>query len=248
MAHDLWGDRQDALDAPWHALTPDIATLLQASLVQKYAPATVRRAMAALRGIINEVWRQGAMTSEQKDRILDLAPVRGSRPPAGRALTIPEIQALYRHCQARDRGILAGLLWGGLRRSELRTACIEERRADTICLRIQGKGDKVRFVWLHGLPARDFCGVGLTSSGVWKAMTRLGRIAGIPHFSPHDLRRTYASLSLANGVDLALVQRAMGHADPRTTSRYDRRPEEAQAEAARGLARIARTVYPTEES
>lgn len=187
------------------------------------------------------------MTADQRDRVLDLAPIKGSRPPAGRALTIEEIKKLYAVADARDRAILAGLLWGGLRRAELETACPVREADDAAMLNIRGKGGKIRHVWLQGQPARDFVASGLTASGVWKAITRLGKRASVAHFSPHDLRRTYASLSLANGADLALVQRAMGHADPRTTARYDRRPDEAQAEAAKGLATLAKSVYPEEE-
>ncbi len=50
--------------------------------------------------------------------------------------------------------------------------------------------------------------------------------------TPHDLRRTYASTLLDLGVDLAAVQRLMGHKDPATTARYDRRPAEKDAAAA----------------
>jgi integrase/recombinase XerD len=40
--------------------------------------------------------------------------------------------------------------------------------------------------------------------------------------SPHWLRRAYATDLLAEGVPVRDVQYAMGHADPRTTERYDR--------------------------
>ena len=36
------------------------------------------------------------------------------------------------------------------------------------------------------------------------------------------MRRTYARLSLDAGVELRDLQDAMGHADPRTTRRFDR--------------------------
>jgi len=40
--------------------------------------------------------------------------------------------------------------------------------------------------------------------------------------SPHSLRHTFVTQALDAGVPLRDVQDAMGHADPRTTRRYDR--------------------------
>ena len=54
---------------------------------------------------------------------------------------------------------------------------------------------------------------------------RLARRAGIPaadHLSPHSLRHSFATELLDNGTPLQHVQDAMGHADPKTTRRYDR--------------------------
>lgn len=40
--------------------------------------------------------------------------------------------------------------------------------------------------------------------------------------TPHSLRHSYAAESLRLGAALQDVQDALGHADPRTTRRYDR--------------------------
>lgn len=48
------------------------------------------------------------------------------------------------------------------------------------------------------------------------------RIPGADRISPHSLRHSYATTMLDKGVPLADVQDALGHADPRTTRRYDR--------------------------
>ncbi len=47
-------------------------------------------------------------------------------------------------------------------------------------------------------------------------------IAGWARLSPHSLRHAFATSARAAGVALEDVQDAMGHADPRTTRRYDR--------------------------
>lgn len=52
---------------------------------------------------------------------------------------------------------------------------------------------------------------------------RLCRDAGLPTgVTPHSLRHSYATESLRLGAALQDVQDALGHADPRTTRRYDR--------------------------
>ena len=66
---------------------------------------------------------------------------------------------------------------------------------------------------------------------------RLAGRAGITHFSPHELRRTFAGDMLDAGADVALVRRLMGHASVATAVGYDRRPEEATRRAA-GLVRV----------
>ena len=60
---------------------------------------------------------------------------------------------------------------------------------------------------------------------VLQLIRRLARKAGIPSaekLSPHSLRHTFATDALDASVPLSVVQDAMGHADPRTTRRYDR--------------------------
>jgi site-specific recombinase XerD len=60
---------------------------------------------------------------------------------------------------------------------------------------------------------------------VFKLVRRLAREADLPHpdsITPHSLRHTFATLATERGADLDDLQDAMGHADPRTTRRYQR--------------------------
>ena len=52
-----------------------------------------------------------------------------------------------------------------------------------------------------------------------------------PTLTPHDLRRTFITRLLDNGMDVFIVQRLAGHASPRTTTRYDRRGQKAAEKA-----------------
>ncbi len=152
----------------------------------------------------------------------------------------------------RDAALLAILYGGGLRRSEAVALNIEDWNPTEGALRIRrGKGNKARSVPLpdSALPAIETWisvrGEGspgepllfpvnkggkiirrrMTDQAVMKALRTRARRAGVASFSPHDLRRSFVSDLLDNGADLSLAQQLAGHASPKTTARYDRRPE-----------------------
>ena len=84
-------------------------------------------------------------------------------------------------------------------------------------LRVRGVDEGPLFVTASG--AR------LDRHAVFRLVRRLARdagIAGADKLSPHSLRHAFATTARAEGVPLEDVQDAMGHADPRTTRRYDR--------------------------
>ncbi len=64
-----------------------------------------------------------------------------------------------------------------------------------------------------------------TAGEAFLTVRRLARGAGIANsakITPHSLRHTFVTLAREAGVPLEDVQDAVGHADPRTTRRYDR--------------------------
>jgi integrase/recombinase XerD len=70
-------------------------------------------------------------------------------------------------------------------------------------------------------------GARLLPADVWRLVRRVGKAAGLPadlvsHLGPHAMRHSFATLYLDSGGSLRDLQDAMGHADPRTTRRYDR--------------------------
>lgn len=61
------------------------------------------------------------------------------------------------------------------------------------------------------------------ASEAFRTVQRLAKTAGVEgQISPHSLRHTFATLALDAGTALHDLQDSMGHADPRTTRRYDR--------------------------
>ncbi len=59
-----------------------------------------------------------------------------------------------------------------------------------------------------------------------RMVRRICKRAGIDkHITPHSLRHSFITAALDAGVPLRDVQIAARHADPRTTTRYDRARE-----------------------
>jgi integrase/recombinase XerD len=78
----------------------------------------------------------------------------------------------------------------------------------------------------------------LDEPAAFRLIRRLARRAGIPHadrLSPHSLRHAWATTAREQRVPLENVQDAMGHADPRTTRRYDRARHALTADPALAL-------------
>lgn len=79
----------------------------------------------------------------------------------------------------------------------------------------------------------------LSRHGVARALTRLGKAAGISRsVRPHMLRATSITLALDAGVSLRDVQDLARHSDPRTTRRYDRNRGALDRHAAYTLAGV----------
>lgn len=73
----------------------------------------------------------------------------------------------------------------------------------------------------------------LAARMVWYIVTRYVRAAGIKkRISPHSLRHTAITLALDAGATIRQAQTFSGHADPKTTVRYDRTREDLDKSAA----------------
>ena len=66
------------------------------------APATVNATLSALRNVARAAFDLGLMGAEDYQRIRGIKGVRGSRLPAGRALTPGEIAAIHGACVADE--------------------------------------------------------------------------------------------------------------------------------------------------
>jgi len=248
----------DVRTFPWASLRYEHAQAVRRVLIERYAPATCNMVLSAVRGVAREAWRLGQIDAEAHARIRDVPGVRGSRLPAGREVPVKELAKLFRACaQARESGVrdaaAMALLYGcGLRRSE--AVSVDVAAFDGESVRLVGKGGKERLVpipsaaiaairaWLElrgSAPGPLLCPVRgrtvtvrpMSAQAIMTALLRRAGDAGVPHLSPHDLRRSYITGLLRAGADLSTVQRLAGHASVTTTTRYDRRGDDEKAKA-----------------
>jgi integrase len=159
----------------------------------------------------------------------------------------------------RDAVVLALGVGAGLRRAEIAGLDLADVDLDRELVRVLGKGRKVREVpikggtleairaWLacRGLESGPLvCPVRkggrvvvqrLAPQGVLRVCEKRAQEAGVPEFAAHDLRRTYISALLDQGVDLSVASDLAGHSSPDTTKRYDRRGERARHAATEAI-------------
>jgi len=150
-----------------------------------------------------------------------------------------ELELLLQACpRPRDRALLLFLADTGARLSEATALDWEDIDLETGLVRIRrGKGRKARSVlvgietrrallrYRRGIPNGPTDPVWrgrlgrLTNAGVRYLFRRLQQETGL-RFSPHDLRRFFATASLRNGMNPLHVQALLGHTSLEMTRRY----------------------------
>jgi len=75
----------------------------------------------------------------------------------------------------------------------------------------------------------------LTTTGLTGILAELQHTSGIVRFTPHDMRRTFITRLLEQGVDINTVRQLAGHRDISTTIRYDLRNKAKLGNASKSL-------------
>lgn len=248
----LTGARCDPRRVPWARVSLAHVLALRQRLQEETGLSDCNLVLCGVRGVLRAAVALGVAT-EQSTAALTVRSVRGVVETPGRWVPAEEVAALLRAWggssarDVRNRFVVALLYYSGARGGELVASEREDVREGPALL-LRGKGRKERLVPLApaALPyLRDYLQVrgDLPGPLLWAVrrnvelepatriqrgtLARIVRVgaerAELPETHPHDLRRTFVSELLERGVDLARVQALVGHADPQTTSRYDRR-------------------------
>ena len=258
------GVSKNALTVHWAEVRYQHVAALRARLIDQGAkPATINHVLAAVRGTLREAWKLELIDAESLARITNVSNVKVETLPAGRHVDADEVMALFRACGdspvgARDAAMLSLLYGCGLRRSEAVALQLADYHQGRVTVRA-GKGRKDRTAynpaggraaidaWIAhrgSWPGALLCPVprggriqqrAMTAQAVMMRLRVLAERAGVPQFSPHDLRRSFVGELLDAGADISAVQQLAGHASVITTQRYDRRPEETKRRTAEML-------------
>jgi len=207
------------------------------------APATAKRRLACLRALFGWAERQGLIetspfrTAEVRIRLPKRLP---------RCLTAAELRALFSGRKDAPPAIALGILLlftTGMRVAELCALRVADIDLDRRTLRIRGKGDRERQVFLVSsevvaelrLYLRDqklrdaaastllraAAGGGLSTDRFRAGLRKVAKAAGLARrITPHMLRHSAATSLLEAGVDIRFVQRLLGHRSISTTEIY----------------------------
>ncbi len=202
---------------------------------QGLKPGTISRRVHSASAFCKWLTRRGDLTRNP----FDVAP----RPKEPKRLPRPMPPDSFALLMAlpltpRNRAILALLRYEGLRLSELCGLDLESVDLRAGVVRILGKGGKTRVIpllpdarapleaWLAGrgdAPGPLFIGQRgerLGKTGVERLLTRLLTDAGLPHYTPHQLRHSFGTQAVRAGVSLKTLMNMMGHESLETTSLY----------------------------
>jgi integrase/recombinase XerC len=207
---------------------------------------TIRRKLAAIRGLFRFMLREG-IVAVNVGRL-----VRTPKAPQ----KLPEVMSpdqvnalidgvsasqLERPHPVRDRALFELLYGCGVRVSELAGLNLHDLDRSERWIRVRGKGRKERQVPMPGKAAealerylaerpvvRDEPAVFLNHRGgrltdrgmrgIVKFYATL--VSGDPSIHPHSFRHAYATHLLADGADLRAIQELLGHARLSTTQKY----------------------------
>jgi site-specific recombinase XerD len=196
---------------------------------------TIRNTVRVLKTFFGWCVAEGLETEDPSTRLV--IPKLPKRVPRG--ITMDDFKKLVGVASVRDQAILLVLIDCGVRVSELCGMLTSEFELEARTIRVIGKGDKERFVFLSVATCEAIAkwlalsqnksshlfiteeGLPMQPNTVTQILRRLGKRAGITgRCNPHSFRHGFAREYLLTGGDLASLSSLLGHTDVRTTMVY----------------------------
>lgn len=227
--------------------TPDIRKYLSHN--EKWMMSTVDRKLSVIKSFFSWLVAEEMLLRKPTSKIKP--PKKPKRLPKG--LTIEELEIVRESCEdKRERALIEIMYSTGCRLSEIKNMKRTDINIQEMSMRVIGKGDKERVVYLsfkalHHLKSYlttrdDHCEYLFTTirkpfrkmSGrnIQRIVDKIEERAKISkNITPHTFRHTFGTLSMENGADLADVQHLLGHEDPSTTLVYSHVSEERKKQA-----------------
>lgn len=218
-----------------------ISSYVRSLREKKYAPTSVIRKVATLRGFFKWAFSSGILDKNPASTLEQ--PKVPQRLP--KVISLKEIEEMLANDLTLLETVELELLYScGLRVSELVNLKISDIDMTSKYVRCFGKGSKERVVpmgekaksaILAYLPHRDLIikkhnisskkllilenGRFITRQDVYNFVHAQGKLIH-KNISPHTLRHSFATHLLENGADLRIVQELLGHSDVSTTQLY----------------------------
>lgn len=221
-------------------ITPRMIEKYKATRLGKVGPATINRELACLKHMYTKAieWDYLKINPVKKVKLLKEPPGRL------RYLNPDEVEALVDACQDHLRPIVITALNTGMRKSEILT--LKWRDVDLRNRKVtvrKPKNNEIRVIPINQTLYQELSGLsqqlgseyvfsngnGQKFGDIKKGFSAALKRAGIEDFHFHDLRHTFGSHLVMQGVDLKTVQQVMGHKDIKMTMRYSHlSPEHVQ--------------------
>jgi integrase/recombinase XerD len=239
--HDLRQFKRLISKSPHTVTREDVGRFVDDQLERGLAATTVNRRLAALHEFFEYL-------AEENQEVEWPNPVNWRHhkvkpgKPLPRDVSEPEIERLFAQIKhPRDRAMFRLMLDVGLRVEEVAKLCVGDLTTSNGSLgrlRVRGKGDKERFVWLvpetlqivqAGLEQRPVVEdeamfitrrkTGFSVRGIQERLTHYCRLAGVK-VSPHQLRHTFGRRMAEAEMPVTSLAALMGHTQVTATQVY----------------------------